>query len=150
MDWLRTSLGDSPLEGQVDDSARRVDRWRVQRGAQDGHLPGRIARLAEVRPQGYSIAATRGFAQRCRRSAIGDRMMVVKPAASISRCTSPTDQQQTGQAGASSTTSTPSSLRWPMMAGAVSCINLLRLQDIAHDGVVAWRRLLMMPVCACW
>jgi hypothetical protein len=39
------------------------------------------------------------------------RVIVLKPALSISRCTSPTDQLQIGQAGTSKTTSTASSFR---------------------------------------
>ena len=58
-----------------------------------------------VRPNGYSMAAMRGTLTAAVRSGTGDRLMVVKPAASISRCTSPTDQQQIGQAGTSTTTS---------------------------------------------
>jgi hypothetical protein len=58
-----------------------------------------------VRPRGYSMAAMRGTLTEAVRSGTGVRQMVVKPAASSSRCTSPTDQQQIGQAGTSTTTS---------------------------------------------
>ena len=51
--------------------------------------------------------------------------MVLKPAASISRCTSPTDQLQIGQAGTSTTTSTASSRKFRMIAGTVSLSKIM-------------------------
>jgi len=68
-------------------------------------------------PKGYSMAATRGAPTEAVSSAIFEREMVLKPAASISRCASPTDQLQIGQLGTRITTSTCSSLSCWMIAG---------------------------------
>jgi hypothetical protein len=76
-----------------------------------------------VRPNGYSIAAIRGTLTAAVKSGILDKLMVLKPASSICRWTSPTDQQHTGQAGTRTTTSTASSRSLSMMAGTLSSSN---------------------------
>ncbi len=73
-----------------------------------------------VRLKGCSMAAIRGALTEAVRSGIIDRVIVVNPAASISRCSSPTDQQQIGQAGTKTTTSTNSARRLRIIAGALS------------------------------
>ena len=71
-------------------------------------------------PSGRSIAARRGTLTEAVRSGIPESVLVLIPAASISLCTSPTDQQQTGQPGTSKTTSTWSCFICSIMAGSVS------------------------------
>ncbi len=73
-----------------------------------------------VRLNGCSMAAMRGALTEAVRSGMIDSDMVVNPAASISRCSSPTDQQQIGQAGTRTTTSTNSSRKLRIIAGALS------------------------------
>lgn len=70
-----------------------------------------------VCPKGCSIPATLGAHTAPARSGILARMFVLKPAASISRATSPTDQLQIGQLGTSTSTSTCSSFSCWIMAG---------------------------------
>jgi hypothetical protein len=77
--------------------------------AKTARWPSLSPGLPMVRPNGYSIAARRGTHTAAVKSGMLDRVMVVIPASSIARCASPTDQQQIGQAGTSTTTSTPSS-----------------------------------------
>jgi len=74
----------------------------------------------KVRPKGYSMAEIRGTFTDTATSGMGVCMIVENPAVSNSRCTSPTDQQQIGQAGASRTTSTRSCFKSAMIAGTVS------------------------------
>ena len=57
-------------------------------------------------PPGRSMAARRGTPHDAVRSGMCESVTVLKPAASILRCTSPTDQQQTGQIGTRTTQST--------------------------------------------
>ena len=78
-----------------------------------------------VCPKGRSIPAIRGALTADTRSGMFARVMVQKPAASILRCTSPTDQLQIGQAGTNTTTLTVSSLRFWMIAGVVSSSRIL-------------------------
>ncbi len=66
------------------------------------------------------MAATRGGLTEAVKSAIGESEMVEMPLASISRCTSPTDQQQKGQTGTRRTASTFSACKWRIMAGTLS------------------------------
>jgi len=73
-----------------------------------------------VSPNGYPIAAIRGALTEAVKSGIFEILMVLNPAASISRCTSPTDQQQIGHTGTRTTTSTASSRSLPMIAGTLS------------------------------
>jgi len=70
-----------------------------------------------VWPKGCSIAASRGTLVAIVRSAMFDSAMVVIPARSISRCASPTDRQQTGQAGTRTAASTASALRCSTILG---------------------------------
>ena len=65
------------------------------------------------------MAATRGAPTEAVRLGIFERQIVVKPAASISRCASPTDQQQIGQLGTRMATSTNSSFNFWMTAGTL-------------------------------
>ena len=76
--------------------------------------------MPKVSPKGCSMAATRGAPVLAVSSGIIESETVLKPTASISRCTSPTDQQQTGQTGTSTTTSTCSSRSRRRMAGTLS------------------------------
>ena len=71
-------------------------------------------------PSGYSIAARRGTPTEAVKSGMQERVIVLIPATSISLCTSPTDQQQTGQPGTNRTTSTWSCFICSIMAGSVS------------------------------
>jgi len=64
-----------------------------------------------VRPSGYSTPATRGTLTDAVRSGIEDSVIVEIPAASNSRCASPTDQQHTVHIGINVTASTDSSFR---------------------------------------
>ena len=66
------------------------------------------------------VSACGGAATEAVRAAMFDRLRVLKPAASISRCASPTDQQQIGQTGTSKTTSTFSALRLAMIGGILA------------------------------
>ena len=70
-------------------------------------------------PKGCSIAATRGALTEAVRSGRFERQMVLMPAASISRCASPTDQLQIGQLGTNTRTSTCSSFSPWMIAGTL-------------------------------
>jgi hypothetical protein len=103
-----------PFERQVYHRARRPDRFqRLQGRAQDRQVRRTITRAPDVLAKGvFDTAAVR--------SGMFDRQMVLKPAASISRCASPTDQQQIGQLGTRTTTSTRSSLSCCTMAGILS------------------------------
>jgi len=73
-----------------------------------------------VMPNGCSIAAILGAPALAVSSGIMDSEIVLNPAASISRCTSPTDQQHTGQTGTSATTSTTSSRKRRTIPGRAS------------------------------
>jgi hypothetical protein len=73
------------------------------------------------------------------RSGIMDSEIVLNPAASISRCTSPTDQQYTGQTGTSTTTSTCSARR-PHDRRQALLQKPLRPKGVAHVRVVGRRR----------
>ena len=142
MDWLRTSLGDSPLEGQVDDSARRVDRCqRVQRGAQDSHLPGRIARLAEGATAGILDRRHARHAQRCRQ--VGNRRQDNRrKAGRLDLALHQSHGPAADRSGRRQQHDVDAVL--PEMADdgwRRLVYQLLRLQDIAHDGVVTRRRL---------
>ena len=66
------------------------------------------------------MAASRGTLMAAVRSGMLDSVIVLRPAASISLCTSPTDQQQTGQPGTNTTTFTPSRFICRIMAGVLS------------------------------
>jgi hypothetical protein len=81
--------------------------------------PAESPGFPSVRLSGYSIAARRGTLTEAVRSGILDNVIVENPAISILRCSSPTDQQQIGQAGTSTTTSTSSSCKLRIIAGAV-------------------------------
>ena len=65
------------------------------------------------------MAATRGAPTEAVSSAMFERQIVLKPAASISRCASPTDQLQIGQLGTSKSTSTCSSFNCWIIAGTL-------------------------------
>lgn len=119
---VRACLGDSghskgkclTLPGVcISSSACRVARSTAS-------CPARSPGCPTVRPKGYSIAATRGVLTAAVKSGILESVMVVMPAASIFLCTSPTDQQQNGQAGIRTTTSTSSSWRLLVMTGVLS------------------------------
>ena len=66
------------------------------------------------------MAASRGTLTAAVRSGMRDSVIVLIPAASISLGTSPTDQQQIGQPGTSTTTSTSSRFMCRIMAGVLS------------------------------
>jgi len=66
---------------------------------------------------GWRIPATRGAPTDRVKSGSVDSATVDRPAASISRCTNPTDRQQNGQTGTSTTMSTPSAFICRIMAG---------------------------------
>lgn len=66
-------------------------------------------------PNGYSIPTRRGTLTAAVKSGIFDKVTVVIPAFSISLCANPTDQQQIGQAGIKTTTSTFSARRWSII-----------------------------------
>lgn len=72
-----------------------------------------------VCPNGCSIPASRGTLTADVRSGTLDKVMVVMPLRSTSRCANPTDQQQTGQAGMNTATSTLSCRRCSMIAGTL-------------------------------
>jgi hypothetical protein len=57
------------------------------------------------------MPTSRGTLTDAVKSGMFDKVTVVNPALSISRCASPTDQQQTGQAGISTAKSTQSARR---------------------------------------
>ena len=82
--------------------------------------PGRPSRY----PKGCSMAASLGTLRAAVRSGMLDKLIVLKPAFSISLCTSPTDQQQIGQPGTRRTVSTLSSFKCRIMAGTLSFNNL--------------------------
>lgn len=65
------------------------------------------------------MPAMRGAPTEAVSSGIGERVTVGTPAFSISRCTSPTDQQQVVQKGARSTRSTSSLLIRRIIAGTL-------------------------------
>lgn len=65
------------------------------------------------------MAATRGTLTEDVSLGMFERQIVLMPAASISRCASPTDQLQIGQLGTSTSTSTCSSFSPWMMAGTL-------------------------------
>jgi hypothetical protein len=69
------------------------------------------------RPNGNSIAATRGAPQAVVRSGIIESAMVAIPAASTRRCARPTDRQQMGQTGTKMAASTPSARIRLIIAG---------------------------------
>lgn len=73
-----------------------------------------------VRPIGWATAAIRGAPTEAVKSGIGDRQIVGIPAASMTRCTSPTDRAQIGQTGTMIARSTSSSTISAATAGAVS------------------------------
>ena len=83
---------------------------------EDDDYPESLREIADPPPVLY----VRGTLTAAVKSGTGVKVIVLKPAASISRCTSPTDQQHTGQAGTSTTTSARSSFRFRMRAGTVS------------------------------
>ena len=66
------------------------------------------------------MAAMRGAAVLAVNSGIIVSEMVLKPASSRAHWTSPTDQQQIGQTGTSTTASTCSSRSWRTMDGTLS------------------------------
>jgi hypothetical protein len=72
-----------------------------------------------VCPNGCSIPASRGTLTANVRSGMFDKEIVVMPARSTSRCANPTDQQQTGQAGMNTATSTLSCRKRSMIAGTL-------------------------------
>lgn len=90
--------------------ARRTSIWRAA-------SPG----APKVSPKGCSMAAILGTPTLAVNSGIMESEIVLNPAASISRCTSPTDQQQTGQTGTSTTASTCSSRSRPIMSDTLRC-----------------------------
>jgi len=69
------------------------------------------------------MPAKRGTFTEAVRSGIPDRVIVLIPAFSISLCTWPTDQQQTGQTGTKITMSIPSPFMCSIMAGVLSSNN---------------------------
>ncbi len=69
------------------------------------------------RPNGNSIAATRGAPAAALRSGIIESAIVEIPAASTFRCASPTDRQQIGQTGTKTAASTDSPRIRSMIAG---------------------------------
>ena len=71
-------------------------------------------------PNGYSMAVSLGTLTAAVRSGMPESVIVLIPAASNFRCTSPTDQQQTGQTGIKITRFTPSCLMLWIMAGTLS------------------------------
>ena len=82
--------------------------------------PARSPGSATFSPHGRSSPATRGTPTDEVRAGIVDNVMVENLAASIRRCTSPTDQQQTGHTGTSTTASTCSARRPSMISGTLS------------------------------
>lgn len=66
------------------------------------------------------MAASRGTHTLDVSAGIGDNVIVLMPAASMALCTSPTDQQQTGQPGTRTTAFTPSCFMCRIMAGVLS------------------------------
>jgi hypothetical protein len=69
---------------------------------------------------GYAMAATLGAPTERVNSGIIESEIVEIPAASISRCASPTDRQQNGQTGTSSATSTSSAFIRSIIAGTLT------------------------------
>jgi len=69
------------------------------------------------RPNGNSMAATRGAPAATVRSGIIERAMVAMPAASTFRCARPTDRQQMGQTGTKTAASTDSARIRSIIAG---------------------------------
>ena len=69
------------------------------------------------------MAATRETPGAAVKSGIMESDTVGIPAASISRCASPTDRQQKGHTGTSTTASTSSSFRRRIMRGTLVCRN---------------------------
>jgi hypothetical protein len=110
--WRSTTLPGSEIVASVCRVARNTARWPLA-------SPGNPI----VSPNGRSTAAIRGALVLAVSSGIIDTDIVLNPAASISHCTSPTDQQQTGQTGTSTTTLTCSCRIRSMMDGTVSSNN---------------------------
>jgi hypothetical protein len=75
------------------------------------------------RPKGNSIAATRGAPTAAVSAGAIESAMVLIPAASASRCASPTDWQQIGQTGTKTAASTSSALMRSMIAGTLVARN---------------------------
>ena len=105
-----------PFERQVHPPARLGDAGEcLQGGASTASCPSRSPGLPRVRLIGVLMPAKRGTLTAAVRSGMLERVRVLKPAASILRCTSPTDQLHSGQAGTSRTISTASCCKPLMM-----------------------------------
>jgi hypothetical protein len=117
-EWLRGC----PRERQMHHPTALRHRFhRSQRRAQNCQLTRSRRRAGPASCQTDArFAAILGAPALAVSSGIMDSEMVLNPAASISRCTSPTDQQHTGQTGTSTTTSTCSSRSCRTILGRAS------------------------------
>ncbi len=110
------------------DSGHSNGRWTTVPGfdasRRASSVPWSTARCVAVscgwpsgRPNGNSIAATRGAPAATVRSGIIERAMVEMPAASTCCCARPTDRQQMGQTGTKTAASTASACIRSIIAG---------------------------------